>query len=612
VEALWTYLASQSYPAITETSPEISDAIADAQADELIRRADMARSGIVDFLGSGPTHLGSEIDWSRDYTSGHRWGDRKILSFDYIDLDIQRDVKFPWELSRMQWLIPLAQTHVLSLGHAGDAQYVRTLIEDWIAKNPFGASINWACTMDVAIRATTWTWLFHVFADAPSWNEPSFRKLFISSLFQHGLFIENHLELSDINGNHLLTNAAGLVFLGYFFTSGRVANRWTTLGRRLLETEILKQVFEDGVDHEGSIPYHRLAQELFLYPALFARLRQEPMSAAYLQRLSRMADFTEAYSRMDDSAPVIGDADDGRFLPFGNQNINDHTYLVPVSRQCTTSIEKSYSSVESALEVLFVCGTSTVPKGWDRGPSPTSRVFPQGGFYVLRNGLDHVTVDCGPIGLRGQGGHGHNDALSFEAVLCGQSLIVDSGSYVYTSDFRARNRFRSTQVHNTPQVDGLEINRLFDERLLWLLQDDAKPEMLRCRLGSSEDRLQMKHTGYHRLSDPVTVFRTLTLNHDRHSLAIEDAFEARESHSVSIPYHLAPGVQAEIVEHHQIHLIAGDSRFVLRWESRHEWATAITDSEYSPSYGVVLATQQVVFSREGVPASLAVEIEPLT
>ncbi len=35
----------------------------------------------------------------------------------------------------------------------------------------------------------------------------------------------------------------------------------------------------------------------------------------------------------------------------------------------------------------------------------------------MRNNVDHVFIDCGPLGLAGRGGHGHNDCLAFEAVL---------------------------------------------------------------------------------------------------------------------------------------------------------------------------------------------------
>src|SRR5207237_10247168 len=101
---------------------------------------------------------------------------------------------------------------------------------------------------------------------------------------------------------------------------------------------------------------------------------------------------------------------------------------------------------------------------------PGSQAFPDGGVVVLRSERDHVFVDCGTVGLAGRGGHGHNDCLSFEAVLDGVPLVTDCGSYVYTASPEWRNRFRSTAFHNTPRIDGAEQNRIPVDSL-WMLRD---------------------------------------------------------------------------------------------------------------------------------------------
>jgi len=112
----------------------------------------------------------------------------------------------------------------------------------------------------------------------------------------------------------------------------------------------------------------------------------------------------------------------------------------------------------------------------DAAPATGSAAFVDGGFFVLRGDTDHIFVDCGPIGLAGRGGHGHNDCLSFEATLDGVRLVRDSGSYVYTASPVERNAFRSTAFHSTPRVDAKEQNRI-DQRLLWHMTEDARPEL---------------------------------------------------------------------------------------------------------------------------------------
>ncbi len=156
---------------------------------------------------------------------------------------------------------------------------------------------------------------------------------------------------------------------------------------------------------------------------------------------------------------------------------------------------------------------------------------------MLARGDDHVFIDCGPVGLAGRGGHGHNDCLSFEATLDGTKLVTDCGSYVYTASTAWRNRFRATAAHNTPQIDGDEQNRIPES--LWLLDDDAQPQPLLVE----ELRFRGAHTGYLRLADPVRPVRTIALEPDLHALLVHDELEARAPHDVEIPFHLAEGIE---------------------------------------------------------------------
>ena len=114
-----------------------------------------------------------------------------------------------------------------------------------------------------------------------------------------------------------------------------------------------------------------------------------------------------------------------------------------------------------------------------------SAAFPDGGFYVLRNPSSHLFIDCGDVGMRGRGGHGHNDILSFELFMNGANIVTDCGAYVYTASRDWRNRFRSTAFHNTIQVDDEEVNRFVEPNALWQLVDDAKPAEVRWGFGPS-------------------------------------------------------------------------------------------------------------------------------
>ena len=65
-----------------------------------------------------------------------------------------------------------------------------------------------------------------------------------------------------------------------------------------------------------------------------------------------------------------------------------------------------------------------------------------------------LIFDCGAVG---DGGHGHYDPLSFEAMAGGRPLVVDPGRYTYAEgEPNLRHWFKGTAAHNTVVVDGLD------------------------------------------------------------------------------------------------------------------------------------------------------------
>lgn len=606
LEELWNTLSSK--PFCTECSLidlTVYDTSTDDTHTHILKKAEDVLHHKVDLLGSGPIFLGNCIDWNQDYKSSFSWDPRYFRSISYTDLGKSNDVKFPWELSRMQWMIPLGQAYLLTKDEKY-AQKVKELLLSWMKSNPYACSVNWACTMDVALRIIVWTWFFHVFKESSSWEDPLFRWEFLKCLYLHGFFTSRHLEKSDINGNHYTAEAVGLTFIGLFFGK----KLWHQQGWKILQEEIKLQVFEDGVDFEASLPYHRLVQELFFFPALYRLKQKLDVPPFYKERLCKMAYFTAAYSRLDGTTPLWGDADDARVLPFGNQPLNDHRYLIGL-------VGLAFSS-ETLLS--FWSGSNT-EMFWTFGKAPpsqkepfsllSSQSFPQGGFYIMRNKENHIFIDCGPLGLKGRGGHGHNDILSFEAVLENTPLITDCGSFVYTSNYIERNLFRSTGFHNTPQIDNEEINRYVHPEYLWHFHHDAQPIVDSWITTEEYDLFRGSHTGYDRLKNPVRPMRTLKLEHATSRLTIEDCFEGEGSHQISIPFHLHPSISPEKQNENCFLLKAKKGTFILKWKSESHWVPILEPARISPRYGVTEDTHKLIFKYKGLMGvSLNIVVTP--
>src|SRR5690606_33783364 len=129
-----------------------------------------------------------------------------------------------------------------------------------------------------------------------------------------------------------------------------------------------------------------------------------------------------------------GDADDARALPLGVQPINDHRYLVGLIGEVFADDELRARASGPMGEVRWLLGPQAVER-LEACPAPqrSSEAFPDGGIYIMANARDHVFVDCGPVGLAGRGGPGHNDCLSFDAKLDGVQLDSDAGAFSYTA-----------------------------------------------------------------------------------------------------------------------------------------------------------------------------------
>jgi hypothetical protein len=568
------------------------------EAESLRARVEKLLAHEFDLLGSGPTRLSPEIDWHCDFKSGLRWDLAPSARIDCADLGRESDVKVPWELSRGQHLTALARAWVLYGDPRCPAEFERQ-VRSWIRSNPVGRGVNWACTMDVALRAVSWIWALGLFDDAPF--SETFREEILFSLYQHGLWIPEHLEYAEVNGNHFLSDVLGLVACGAVFRRTPEGSQWLDLGARLLEKEIRGQVEEDGVDIESSVPYHRLVLEIFLVGARLLELAGRAPSDGYRQRLEAMLDFVHAYVTPEGLSPGIGDADDGRALILGETDLRDHRYLLSTGSVLFGRPEWKSRAGKFWEDSLWLLGPAA-RRAFEILPSTSgedSRGFSPSGFFILRSPRHYCFVDAGPVGFRGRGGHGHNDCLSFEWHADGKPVLTDSGTFVYTSSPQWRNLFRSTEFHNTIRVDREEINRFPSNLSLWTLRNDARPVGVRFEPGADRDLLHAGHTGYERLANPVRVFRTFEFDRRVPCLRITDRLEGAESHLVEFFFHLAPGAAASVSGKSALEMswpggirarIEQESGRAIAWEEKQGW--------FSPSYGVKIARPVWVASAE--------------
>lgn len=599
LDACWERLRARPFVLPSIDADEL-ERVAPGESARVLAGADRAAARELDLLGTGLFCLGHPADWHADVVSGTGWPAGWWRDLEYAQLDRESDVKVPWEISRLQWLLPAGQAYLLDGGER-HAAAVRDTVDEWLEANPYGGTVNWASPMEAALRVLTLTWLFHALAASESWRDRGFRFRLLRGVYLHGDFVARNLELSDVNGNHLDADAAGIVFAGLFFGSGRGPERWAERGWSLLLHELPRQVTPDGVDFEMSTAYHRLVTELFLLPALLRRRHGLDVPQWYVERLEAMARFAAAYTRTDGSSPAWGDADDARALPLGSQAHGDHRYLGGLMA-AAWGADVPVSGPRS--EIAWLLGPAAASALEDTQP-PASQLF-RGGAAVLRADGDHVFVDCGPVGLAGRGGHGHNDVTALDATLAGVPLLLDPGTYTYTRSPEWRNRFRSTAAHNAVAVDGEELNRLGEPHHLWSLRDDARPLDPQLSVDGPMHSFRVGHTGYLRLADPVSVTRTVRLDTATHALLVIDEVAARAEHELSTRYTLPPGA-AVALDRSGALVDVGGRLFVVGWSG---WRCEAGSAWFSASYGVKAEAPTLELSASAPSARLVVAFAP--
>jgi hypothetical protein len=299
------------------------------------------------------------IDWQLDFKSGFRWREDtwyRDIRYGHV---AGADVKVPWELSRMQHLPDLALGYAVSNDSALTIEF-RDQVLDWIAANPPRFGVNWASTLEVAIRVANWLFAFDLFRAAGASFDSEFERIFAASVLAHARHIVDNLEWSETwRANHYLGNVAGLLVAAAYLPATQETDSWLLFATQEIIDETARQFLEDGGHFEASTSYHRLCGEMVGICAVVLRslsqdrleglfacaelrfdrgprlrgdarrtLREqfdstgELLPGAFYLRIARAAAFTRSLSRRDGSVPQIGDNDSGRFLRLGGWGVH--------------------------------------------------------------------------------------------------------------------------------------------------------------------------------------------------------------------------------------------------------------------------------------------------
>jgi hypothetical protein len=550
-----------------------------AACTRFINAAENIIEGRIDLLGYRNLYVGTDIDWHCEPLSLKRSPLKHWREFCDLDTAEAGNKKVLWELNRHQHFFTLGVAFWLT----GDERYGGTFarhLDSWMDQNPPGMGINWSSSLEIAFRAMSWLWAFHLFRDSDHFTPTLFKRA-VTYLYFHGRHVERYLSKYYSPNTHLTGEGLGLYYLGTQLQCFLRSKEWCRLGEEIMLDEIERQILADGVYFEQSTWYQRYTVDFYTHFLVLRSLRAErsdEMDVKTLEgRLQSACDVLMHLTMPDGTTPLIGDDDGGRMLPLTISRPDDLRGSLSAAAVLFARGDYKYVAGDPGQEILWLLGSNGVVEynhlaGSE--PPATSIDFPDGGYCVMRDGWEDtdncLVVDCGEVGSLA-GGHGHADALSFELALRGRTLLVDSGTYTYHESRELRDYFRSTAAHNSVVVDGRsssEPGHTFNWRTR------AKVQRKNWIAEERFDFFEGSHDGYTRLDDGVVHTRSILFLKNDYWI-IRDLVETAGEHQYSLNFHYARDIRPGISlagdcvgdPGHRIYTFDGSGR----WEQHESW-----------------------------------------
>ena len=527
--------------AVSDRTPQLIERTPAARND-IVAAADAACEGRFDLLGYSGLSFGHPVDWHLDPISGRRAPFRHWSRLRALDAVEVGDHKVVWELNRHHWLVRLGQAYQLT----GDGRYAdafASYVRQWLRANPPGMGINWASSLEVALRLIAWCWCLMLFRKSAALS-PDLGAEMLDAIGTHATHVERYLSSYFSPNTHLTGEALGLFYAGALLADEARAARWRARGAGILVEQSARQILPDGVYFEQSTCYQRYTVEIYLHFLILAARRGVTVPTVVAQRVQRMLDFLLAVRRPDGSLPAIGDGDGGWLLPLVPRTPADGRGIFSTAAAWFQRADYAWAADGTAPETVWLLGPDAAgPRDASASTPPAmspSKLFADGGYAVMRSGWNpdahHLVFDVGPLGCPVSAGHGHADLLSVQASAFGESYLVDSGTYCYTAEPAWRDFFRSTSTHSTVVVDGAG------------QADPAGPFAWRSRPGATLRRwvcadgfdfADAHHHAYRRLADPVVHRRRVVFVKPRYWVIVDDLAGLAE-HRVELRFQFAP------------------------------------------------------------------------
>lgn len=494
---------------------------------EWTRRAEETAAGEFDVLSAGKALPPVFRNWRRHPLSGALIPRTQPVEFETFG---------PGDLWLAFWLNTLLHAPLLAHGAAFGSGSSRDclieMIDSWVRDQGPVLSPFWRSGFDVALRGIgilyAWSLIGRGLPDK------TLAQISSIALFS-GALLERAVERQSYN--HRIVEAYGLFCVGLALRASQKGQRWMERGAAILDAELRRQFFEDGMHAERCPGYQLLICEIYIHFHILgtrAGLRFSPDSTARLLRMFEAA----------------AELCEGNVLPAFNDG--PEISLFSGGKDMTAAFSLAASAF-SRPDFKARVGRFPVPAFWivgDQGyqvfrglavhdpGERDSSALKSSGFYMMRGRDRLLRVTCGRE-LSQKNGHSHADLLSFELQVGRDTVLVDPGTYSYYPLDDWRHYFRSTRAHNTVTIDG-------EDQALSIPGDSfgwshyPRFAIREWQISKELDVFEGEHFGYSRLKQPVVHRRKVIFRKPSCWIILDDVNGVGDHHC-DLHFQFSPG-----------------------------------------------------------------------
>lgn len=373
------------------------------------------------------------------------------------------DVKRHWELSRFGWAYLLARAYA----RTQDDRYAETfweLLEDWMQHNQPYSGVNWKCGQEASFRTMAICFAFYSFRESAA-STPQRVALLVTLIGALGKRIDSYIEYAQSQkNNHGISEGAGLWTIGLLFPELRDSERWRNRGKKVIECETRRQIYDDGSYVQHSTNYHRVMLQDLAWSLRLGEVNENRLTPDVYERFARAIRLLQALVDPESGwAPNLGANDGALVLPLSDSTFSD---MRPVLQSCNYVVEKQrlFDRGPWDEEMLWMNGVESVSALNPLRPNePIQSISTEtGGYHSIQSNNSWALLR----GARYIDRPSHADQLHFDLWWKGENVLCDPGTYSYNAPVPFDHAFAATRFHNTVTLDSAD-QMTRASRFLW-------------------------------------------------------------------------------------------------------------------------------------------------